>query len=153
MGKARGRPIELYAYPITVPGPFGLWFRLPHRDAIFFQRESVSWHQDHIILHELGHLLCDHPSDIGVLDPATIAIRSNPPAGLEWGADGDIGGPGGEIRRRRRVCYGNHYEREAELCATIIQEWGSVLRADPIPLGDPAEQRISQSLTYHQGWR
>lgn len=153
LGEARGRPIELYEYPIEVPGPFGLWFRLRDRDAIFYQQESVPWHQDHIILHELGHLLRGHPSDAGVLDSATAAIRRNPPAGLEWdnGEDGDDGN--GDGRRRRRTCYDDRYEREAELYATIIQEWGSVLTADPLPAGDPAERRISQSLTHHQGWR
>ncbi|GGM81253.1 hypothetical protein GCM10012275_59870 [Longimycelium tulufanense] len=153
LGEARGRPIELYEYPLEVPGPFGLWFRLPDRDAIFYQQGSVPWHQDHIILHELGHLLRGHPSGVGALDPATAAILRNPAAGLEWDiaeeeTDGDE-----DLRRRRRTCYDDRYEREAELYATIIQEWCSVLTADPAPGGDPAERRISQSLSHHQGWR
>lgn len=148
LGDQRGRPIELYEYPIKVPGPFGLWFRLRDRDAIFYQRESVRWHQDHIILHELGHLLGQHPSDAGVLDTNTEVIRNDPPAELDW-EEGDEG----DVSRRRRTCYDDRYEREAELYATIIQEWGSVLTADSAPADDPAEQRISRSLTHHQGWR
>lgn len=147
LGVARGRPIELYEYPIEVPGPFGLWFKLRNRDAIFFQQESVRWHQDHIILHELGHLLGDHPSDTGVVDTATSAIRQNPPAGLDWDEGGD------DVARRRRSCYESRFEREAELHATIIQEWGSVLTAPPESTEEPEVARISQSLSHHQGWR
>ncbi|WP_374201681.1 hypothetical protein [Saccharopolyspora sp. 6M] len=146
LGEARGRPIELYPYPIEVPGPFGLWFRLRDRDAIFFQQEDVAWHQDHIILHELGHVLGEHPSDAEVFDPATSAIRQNPPAGLDWDVAEDE-------HRRRRSCYDDRYEREAELHATIIQEWGSVLTTAPLVSEEPAVQRISASLSHHQGWR
>lgn len=153
LGESRGRPIELYEYPIEVPGPFGLWFNLRDRDAIFYQQESVPWHQDHIVLHELGHLLCEHPSDTGIVDSATDAIRRNPPAGLKWDTTEDEGGDNGDVGRRRRTCYDDRHEREAELCATIIQEWSSVLTADPTPISDPGEQRISESLTHHQGWR
>ncbi|MCX2729451.1 hypothetical protein OOZ19_04305 [Saccharopolyspora sp. NFXS83] len=147
IGEARARPIELYAYPIEVPGPFGLWFHMRDRDAIFFQREDVRWHQDHIILHELGHILGNHPSDAEVFDPVTAAIRENPPAGLDWGDDEK-----GE-HRRRRSCYDVRYEREAELHATIIQEWGSVLTTTPPVTEEPAVQRISATLSHHQGWR
>lgn len=147
VGDARGRPVELYPYPIEVPGPFGLWFALADRDAIFYQQETVPWHQNHIILHELGHLLGEHPSDAGVADTATMTIRRSPPAGLTWRED-----DGGGVQRRR-TCFEDRYEREAELYATIIQEWGSVLTTVPAAgAQDSGERRIAGSLRHHRGW-
>jgi hypothetical protein len=61
LARRRSRPIRLVAHPIKVPGPFGLWFTTPSMDVIFYQRETTRPHQDHI-LHEIGHLIADHPS-------------------------------------------------------------------------------------------
>lgn len=146
LGESRGRRIELYPYPIELPGPFGLWFALSDRDAIFYQRETVPWHQNHIILHELGHLLGAHPSDAEVADAATATVRRNPPDGLTWEEWPD------PHVRRRLTCFEDRYEQEAELYASIIQEWSSVLISAPSVPRDPAEQRIDASLSHHRGW-
>jgi hypothetical protein len=63
LAERRGRPIRLVAHPITVPGPFGLWFMTESMDVIFYQSETTRPHQDHIILHEIGHIIAEHPSD------------------------------------------------------------------------------------------
>ena len=121
----RGRPIRLVAHPIKVPGPFGLWFMTESMDVIFYQRETTRPHQDHIILHEIGHIIAEHPSDEGAGQPL------------------------------RRTCYDSAHEREAELIATFILEWASVL--NPLhpaarPAGDARVERLGASLSHHQGW-
>ncbi|GGN76972.1 hypothetical protein GCM10010112_49600 [Actinoplanes lobatus] len=137
LAERRGRPIRLVAHPITVPGPFGLWFMTESMDVIFYQSETTRPHQDHIILHEIGHIIAEHPSD----------DRDH--------RDGGTPAPSGATGSLRRTCYDSDYEREAELIATIILEWASVL--DPLrrPVGPPADppvERIDSSLSHHQGW-
>ena len=141
LAERRGRPIRLLAHPIKVPGPFGLWFMTESMDAIFYQRETTRPHQDHIILHEIGHIIADHPSDEGD-DQAWDALTPDER-------------PDGTTRALRRTCYDSAYEREAELIATFILEWASVLN----PLhpsartsGDLGAERLGSSLSHHQGW-
>jgi hypothetical protein len=141
LAQRRGRPIRLVAYPIRVPGPFGLWFMTDTADVVFYQQETTRPHQDHIILHEIGHIIADHPSD-----------ESDETA---WDALAPQAPPEGSTRALRRTCYDSAYEREAELVATIILEWASVLnplyRAAPAH-DDPGVERIGTSLAHHHGW-
>jgi hypothetical protein len=120
VGERRGRPITLVSHPIPVPGPFGLWITAAATDYILYQRETSKSHQDHIILHELGHILAGHGADnsddpVDGLDPATL--RGQYP---------DLA-PDAVRRALRRTSYDTEQEREAETVATIILEWASVL--------------------------
>ncbi|MBV9845049.1 MAG: hypothetical protein JOZ47_08270 [Kutzneria sp.] len=141
LAACRGRPIKLVPYPIEVPGPFGLWFMTDTADFIFYQQQTTRPHQHHIILHEIGHMIADHPSDEADTD-ALVAIMGHTPRG--------------EVSRSlRRTCYDSDYEREAELIATIILEWASVLDAVPgeTRTGDgPALDRLGTSLSNRRGW-
>ncbi|RJQ75676.1 hypothetical protein D5S17_19875 [Pseudonocardiaceae bacterium YIM PH 21723] len=139
LGTLRGRPIRLVAHPIPVPGPFGVWIASPEVDYILYQAETSRSHQNHIILHELGHMLADHRSDeqddplLGELYPdlAPDAVR----------------------RALRRTCYDTEQEWEAEIVATIILEWASVADplAAPVPQ-DPVARRLSKEFTDRVGW-
>jgi hypothetical protein len=145
LAERRGRPIRLVAHPIKVPGPFGLWFMTESTDVIFYQQETTRPHQDHIILHEIGHLVADHPSDEGDDDALDALAPDDRPDGTTNGTQ----------RALRRTCYDSAYEREAELVATIILEWASVLNPlNPTarPPGDPGAERLRSSLSHHQGW-
>lgn len=51
------------AYPIAVPGPFGIWLSTSRADHILCQEQTNRQHQEHIIVHELGHMTADHRSD------------------------------------------------------------------------------------------
>jgi len=128
LAQRRGRPIRLMAHPLKVPGPFGLWFMTESMDVIFYQQQTTRPHQDHIILHEIGH----------IIDALTPDER-----------------PAETTRALRRTCYDSAYEREAELIATVILEWASVL--NPLypsarTAGDVGAERIGSSLSHHQGW-
>ena len=63
LGILRGRPIYLRAHPLPASGPFGVWLSLSAADYIFYQEHTSQPHQEHIILHELGHLIAEHRSD------------------------------------------------------------------------------------------
>jgi hypothetical protein len=150
IGEHRGRPIRLVEYPLAIPGPFGLSFEADFEgdgrcDVIAYQKETSKWHQNHIILHELGHILADYDGgedgedDSGVADFEEIVTRL----------------PFGSVRRRyRRTCYDSPHEREAELIATIIMEWAAALDGTPDPLAaELGESRyLRRSLSYRVGW-
>ncbi|SEP51869.1 hypothetical protein [Amycolatopsis saalfeldensis] len=141
LGVSRARPIRLMPYPLEVPGPFGCWIATGSADYIFFQQETTKAHQDHIILHELGHLLAEHEPG-GDAEPADF-LRG-PATGLEDDA---------VHRALRRTSYDEAHEWEAETVATIILEWASVLNYTiPRRAADHDLRRIQGVLGDHQGW-
>ncbi|MCM6775548.1 hypothetical protein NDR87_15270 [Nocardia sp. CDC159] len=138
IGEQRGKPIRLIPWQLPVPGPFGLWMSRGHEDCIVFQEETTRVHQVHIILHEIGHILCEHIDDTGGDDV--------PDLGPEF--------PGDLTRRGlRRTCYDELRERQAEMVATIIQEWSSVVdyATPPVPTGSEAGPLYS-ALNSRRGW-
>lgn len=139
LGAARGRPIRLVPYPIPVPGPFGLWISTTDADWILYQLQTTAAHQTHIVLHEVGHILADHTSDETDDNVLSTLMPSLPP----------------ELIRRalRRSGYHQAHEREAELVATIIQEWASVLdHVTPLSPAGPVGRRLHGALSDRHGW-
>lgn len=139
LGERRGRPIRLLPHSLPVPGPFGLWLATNRADYIFYQAETNRVHQDHIILHEVGHMLGDHHSE----DLDDECWRESM---LDLSPD--------MIRRvLRRTCYDTEHEREAELVATIIMEWASTLdmRAPEVARDGPI-RRLEGALGDKRGW-
>jgi hypothetical protein len=152
VGQKRGKPIRPVAHAIPVPGPFGAWITTSSADYILYQRETSRAHQDHIVLHELGHILAGHRSDeeddalLGQLYPGV-----NPSA--LHGQYPDLA-PDAVRRALRRTSYDSEQEREAETVATIILEWASVLDSvgPPPASSDAAAQRMGTALTDRLGW-
>ena len=67
----RGRALHLVPKQTRL-GPCGVWLSLPDVDYVFYEPETSQLHREHIILHELGHLLCEHqPTE--VIDEEVIA--------------------------------------------------------------------------------
>ncbi len=139
LGERRGRPIRLVPYSLPVPGPFGVWLGTASADYILYQQETSKIHQDHIILHEVGHILADHQSD----DTDDEFWRQMAP---DLSLDA--------VRRAlRRTSYDQEHEREAELVATIILEWAAVLdRVTPRRSSNPSVRRMQTALGDRQGW-
>ena len=55
----RGR--ELLIHELDVPAlPFGLWYDDGTRDHIVIRHGIVGYHRDHIVLHEVCHMLAGH---------------------------------------------------------------------------------------------
>jgi Zn-dependent peptidase ImmA (M78 family) len=140
LAKLRGRPIKLVPYPIWADGPFGVWLKAERTDYIFYQRDTTESHQRHIILHEVGHLLADHPSDDEGGDLTEVL-------GLPDGQLPVIAG-----RARYRTSYDDQEEREAETIATIILEWAAVLDAAGIPPTSGPTEAVDAALSDRLGW-
>ena len=58
----RGRPLVLRELPeqAAVAGACGLWLGTDDADYVFYEARTAPLHREHIILHEIGHVLCDH---------------------------------------------------------------------------------------------
>lgn len=140
LAQRRGRPIKLVAYPLPVPGAFGLWVGTADADYILYQRNTTTAHQEHIILHEVGHIISGHGSDENDDDIWGQLFPDIPP----------------EMVRRalRREGYGLTIEREAEMVATVIKEWATLLdrlQFSPDHQGETA-RRLRGAFDDHQGW-
>ncbi len=60
LAERQGRPIHLVAEHLPASSPCGLAVRTERFDVIFYEAGTSRLHQDHIIRHELGHLVCGH---------------------------------------------------------------------------------------------
>lgn len=114
LAAGRGRPIELM--PVSAPegAPCGLLMSTERADYILYPTTTTALHRQHILLHEVGHLLCGH-------------------TGADAGADGVAIDAAGrqlmpnlspELVRRvlGRTTYSEVEEREAELVATLLAQ-------------------------------
>ncbi|MGJ5751547.1 ImmA/IrrE family metallo-endopeptidase [Streptomyces puniciscabiei] len=138
LGEKRGRPIELRAYPLPKPGPSGLWLETPAADLIIYQQETTKLHQEHIILHEIGHILADHRGEDRVEEWHAVV------AGLARSA----------IRRALGRCnYDDAREQEAELVATVILGWAWALdRVTSCTSTDASVRRLHDTFGAPVGW-
>ncbi|WP_410630937.1 hypothetical protein [Amycolatopsis sp. cmx-4-83] len=133
-GERRGKPIRLLAVPMEVPGPFGLWIKTTAADVILYQSTGTTrFHQEHIIAHELGHLLADHPSDEGDDEMWRQLLPDIPPAVIRSAL-------------RRRTTYANEYEHEAEALATVLLEATTKAQEITLPSGSRRARRAQASL-------
>ena len=147
VGRQRGKPIRLIEHPLPVPGPFGAWISTPSAEFILYQKETSGPHQNHIILHELGHILADHTSDE---HDDVLAVGLGPSAVRDRYPDLD---PNAVRRALRRTSYDTADEQEAELVATIILEWAAVLDRVTEGLSDQAAtRRVDDALGDRMGW-
>jgi hypothetical protein len=144
LGAQRGRPIRLVPYPLPAPGPSGLLIAGPTADYVLYQQHTSTAHQDHIVAHEIGHIIAEHASvelsqaTLSLLDPETLRTAIGIAIGAALG----------------RTCYDTDREREAELVATIILERVSVMNAIMPPAEpDPAARRVQFALGQLPGWR
>jgi hypothetical protein len=119
VAERRGRPITLHALCMGPDGPSGLWLALGDADLICHEARTNAVHQAHIVLHELGHMLCGHGSAgaspdsvlrflLPTLDPVAVS------------------------RVLRRGSYHDEEEREAERFATLVRQ-----RAGQLPVLAP----------------
>lgn len=60
----RGRPILLHPLPreAAESGVCGLWVGTETVDYVFYEAHTTPLHREHIVLHELGHILFGHHS-------------------------------------------------------------------------------------------
>jgi hypothetical protein len=57
LSRKRGRPIRLVAMELPVGGSSGFLVSTPAADLVIYERRTSRDHQNHIIVHELIHLV------------------------------------------------------------------------------------------------
>jgi hypothetical protein len=128
----RDRDIRLL--PMTLPGcgPCGLWIAGQHEDYIVYQQSTSRLHQEHIVLHEVGHLLCQHPGAARLGDEHIRLVFPH--------LDPE------KVRAvLARAMYPNDEEREAEMLASLILHQAQ-RRPIPARTTDPAGAAIVARL-------
>jgi hypothetical protein len=58
--RQRHRPIRLSPFSSGPGVPCGLWIGTAEADYIYHEQGTTPYHQTHIALHELAHMLLDH---------------------------------------------------------------------------------------------
>jgi hypothetical protein len=128
-GERRGRPLRLIEASLPDGGPRGLWISTERADYIVYEQETSVLHQEHIILHELSHLLCGHT---GHAEFSTEHLDRLFPT-LDRTTVGRVLG---------RACYSSEEEQEAEILASLILQHASLHHASRAPhrgaTADPA---------------
>lgn len=110
IGALRGRPIYLEALPLSGPHT-GVWIADAAADHIYFARDASIPYQEHIILHELAHMLRHHRP---IESESELLQR-------EWFPLLDPDRIRALLARSR---YDDADEREAELLASLLaQQW------------------------------
>lgn len=103
----RGRPVKLRPIPSDVEAPCGLWVSTGDADFVFHATATSPLHQEHIILHELGHMIFDHIRGAEAGEDLRLDLL---PA-----LDPDVVG-----RVLARTSYSSVQEQEAETLADLI---------------------------------
>ncbi|MEV0191156.1 ParH-like protein [Kitasatospora purpeofusca] len=108
LARLRGRPIELVPLSGPAHSPCGVLVSTDRADYIGYAVDTTALHQQHIVLHEIGHLLCRHTGDgagFGESVRETLTPRLS-----------------GELVHRvlGRSAYTQWQEQEAELVASLV---------------------------------
>ena len=123
VAERRGRRLHLHPmapFAADEQLPSGMWVATDVADHIFYEQQTSQFHQDHIIFHEIGHILCGHTSPLIAEPPNadTVAQVLN------------------------RAGYTTGQEQEAEMVATLL-----LGRAHTAPGAlNETEKRISNAL-------
>jgi hypothetical protein len=126
LGENRRKRIQLVSFNFRAEGPTGLWIATAAVDYVFYEQTTSPLHRTHIILHEIGHLLCDHQTM---------------PELAAGGLGGDV--DSGLVQRvSARAHADSLQEREAELIAYLIH--GRIAAGKGVPQR-PAGDRDADS--------
>src|SRR5262249_28740770 len=108
MSSMRPRPIRIIEWPLPIPGPMGVWIARELDDVVVVQEMATGRHRDHMVLHELAHIVCEHEGE------QLEELASSP---FSMPVDGTA------APLRFRSAYDSACEREAELLAVAFAEF------------------------------
>jgi hypothetical protein len=128
----RGRELQVRAIPgpPSPARPCGIWIATEGGDWIFVDQQTSPLHRQHIVLHELAHMLCGHTaSELPETDMLRRLFPDLSPAMVKT----VLG----------RSSYQSEYEREAELLASLILARAqSAVSLMPVTDVSPTEREI-----------
>ncbi|MGW1895099.1 hypothetical protein ACWCP6_33390 [Streptomyces sp. NPDC002004] len=125
----RGRPISLLPMPLPADrGLCGMWVATPEVDYIIYQAHARKAHQGHIVLHEIGHMLCEHESTPAEQEEISRLLLPNIDPALVRTVLG-------------RTCYDRSEEKAAELVASLIPLQAT--NAAPLPTTSLPENMVN----------
>ncbi|MEV6570834.1 hypothetical protein [Streptomyces sp. NPDC051577] len=131
MAEQRGRPIRLHPLPkeAAESGVCGLWVGTARVDYVFYEAQTTPLHREHIVLHELGHILFGHHSLEGE--------ESDGRAPVVLG----------------RTNYTTRQEQEAEMLASMIRMRAAGPGPQPGTVHRGALARLESAMGYERGAR
>ncbi|MEU1624791.1 toxin [Streptomyces sp. NPDC020096] len=139
LSQERGRPLHLVPLAMGAAHPCGMWIALDVADLVVFEANTSRLHRDHIIAHELAHMICSH-RDVGQPDRASIELLF---------PDLD---PQRVHEMLGRTSYSSQEEQEAEILASLILERVTRPPKEPVWTVPPAEAqtvaRIDRTLQH-----
>jgi hypothetical protein len=136
LARSRGRPIHLVPFTSSGDGPSGVCVSTATDDYVFYESHTSRLHQEHIVLHEVAHLLCGHQPVVSERETSQLLFPDLEPSLIE--------------RVLGRTCYATSAEQEAELIASLILL--KAKRRSPEPEHSPESQvapvlaRVARSL-------
>lgn len=109
VSRQRGRRLHVRGIPgpASRARPCGIWIATAGEDWIFVDQETSPLHREHILLHELAHIMCRHTS---------AELPENSMIGQLFP---DLS-PAMVTTVLSRTSYTSDYEREAETLASLI---------------------------------
>ncbi|MDT0450352.1 hypothetical protein [Streptomyces hesseae] len=123
LGRARGRALKLHSADLPAL-PFGMWYDDGSTDHIIIRSSATGYYRDHIVLHEICHMLAGHGT-------ALQEVLSGP--GSSSGMDG---------RRAKGKSCNDAEEELAETFASLVLRIAGQMR----PKGISAVERQAESL-------
>jgi hypothetical protein len=117
----RNRPIFLHPFTSGPGIPCGLWLGTARADHIFHEEGTSPWHQTHIKVHEVAHMLLGHGKGRGGHSLARLMAPDLNPALVQL----VLG----------RSTYTTAEERDAETLASLILGQASGVSAPPSAMG------------------
>jgi hypothetical protein len=108
LARQRGRRLHLHPFHVSTNGPMpcGVYLSLRDDDHIFFDGRTSPLHRDHIVLHEISHMLLGHGTDSSLHETLGRLMPSIDQRTIET--------------MLARTSYSTEHEKEAELLATLI---------------------------------
>ncbi|WP_042426621.1 hypothetical protein [Streptacidiphilus anmyonensis] len=130
--RRRGRPIRLLPMAARPNVPCGLLASTDDADYISYSADTTALHQQHILLHEVAHLICGHHQSSATRESTAQLLFPNLPPALVHRVLG-------------RSAYSEPQEREAELIATLIR-CRAALEDERRSLAEPGDTRLGSLL-------
>jgi hypothetical protein len=124
VAERNGRPIVLKAMADIGARTMGAWIATPTTDIIVYEEHTSRFHQEHILLHELSHIICGHRPLAADRDLAAQLFPDLHPEVVR-----------GVLQRH---AYSSEDELEAEVQASVIRERAAASRPyDSPPSNEP----------------